>query len=109
MNDAPATKPRLLVSPRGRIRIGDEATPTRRAKPAGVLGALIFTKIAAPGEAPPAHLKEAEFEGLATRTHHQLEIPAGSNGRTLYVMAQWISETGLRGPISTVAATTIAA
>jgi hypothetical protein len=65
-----------LKSIRGRshaIRLADAAAPTRRAKPAGVHGAEIYSFVAAgPGDAPPENLENWRFEGLATRTEFRV-------------------------------------
>lgn len=105
----PSTKPLVTIDPAGRLRLTDETTPTRRAKPVGVMGALVFMKIAAPADPPPVAPNQTEFALLATKTSATLEIPAGSNGKMLYVLAQWVNDRGESGPVSTIAATSIAA
>jgi hypothetical protein len=74
---APADRPLVnLMSIRGRshtIRLAAAAAPTRRAKPAGVHGAEIYSFVAAgPGDAPPENLENWRFEGLATRTEFRV-------------------------------------
>jgi hypothetical protein len=102
----PATKPLLAVDPDGTLRLVDETMPDRRGKPSGVRGAVVFTKIDGPAPTDP---DDAKFSILATRFRAALPIPGGSNGKTLWVLAQWFNERGELGPVSAVASTTIAA
>jgi len=102
----PATKPLLAVDPDGTLRLVDETMPDRRAKPAGASGAVVYAKI---DGVAPLNPDDAKFAALATRNRVAVPIPAGSNGKTLYVLAQWYNERGELGPVSAVASTTIAA
>jgi hypothetical protein len=106
---APATRPLLAVEPDGTLRLVDESMPDHRRKPAGVSGALVFTKVAPATDAPPTTPDDARFALLATRARAALPLPAGSNGKTLWVLAQWYNERGELGPVSAAASTTIAA
>lgn len=106
----PATRPVITVDTAGHLRLVDETAPTRRARPAYVMGAFLFMKVAAsPTEPPPSKPSEAEFAGLTTRTNHTLSLPEGSVGKTLHVLAQWVNARGEPGPVSLVASTLIAA
>lgn len=102
----PSTKPILSVDPDGMLRIVDETMPDRRAKPAGVRGAVVFAKVDGP---PPTTTDDAKFSALATKNRIPLALPSGSNGKTLYVLAAWYNERGELGPVSNIASTTIAA
>ena len=106
---APVTRPLLTVEPDGGLRMVDESMPENRRKPAGVRGALVFSKIAPAAEPPPATPDDARFACLATRARTAVPIPPGSNGKTLWVLAQWYNERGELGPVSALASTTIAA
>lgn len=103
---APSTRPLLVVDPDGVLRAVDETMPERKGKPAGVSGAIIFTKIDGPAPASP---DEAKFAALATRTRCAVPVGTGNKGKTLWVLAQWYNERGELGPVSPVASTTIAA
>lgn len=105
----PATRPIVTVDPAGRIRLADETTPTRRARPAGTVGAIVVSQILAASAPPPLGLSDTRFAALVTRNTHTLEIPEASNGKLLYVFAQWVNARGQAGPLSAVAVTTIAA
>jgi hypothetical protein len=105
----PATRPMLAVDPDGVARIFDETTPENRRKPAGARGAVVFAKIGAATEEPPVSPDDARFAVIATRNRFSIPLPPGSNGKMLWVMAQWFNERGELGPVSVVASTTIAA
>ncbi|MDB5320777.1 MAG: hypothetical protein JWN40_2408 [Phycisphaerales bacterium] len=105
----PATRPMLALDPDGVARIFDETTPDNRRKPPGVRGAIVFSKIGAETDAPPVSPDDARFAVIATRNRFSIPIPPGSNGKMLWVMAQWFNERGELGPVSVVASTAIAA
>jgi hypothetical protein len=105
----PATRPMLAVDPDGVARIFDETTPDNRRKPPGVRGAIVFSKVAEGTQPPPVTPDDAKFAVIATRNRFTIPLPPGSNGKMLYVMAQWFNERGELGPVSVVASTTIAA
>mgnify|MGYP000129582329 FL=1 len=90
-----------------RLRIGltwtDEATPTSRAKPFGVVGCNVFMKLDGP---PPGDLSQCEFIGFATRTPFVEEFEAGDANKTAHFILQWVGTRGGVGPISeTISAT----
>lgn len=104
----PTTRPVVLVDNAGYLRLADETQLDRKGKPVGVMGAFVYTKLAAPSE-PAPDLDGTKFAALATRTSHQLSLPADAEGKRLYVFAQWVNERGQAGPTSAVASATIAA
>ncbi len=110
---APTTQPVVNIEGSGGglalLRLADETTPTRRAKPAGVFGALIYTKIGPATDPAPATIDDAKFAGVATRTIHSIGLPGGSAGKTIWVLAQWMNERGEPGPTSVVTSALIAA
>jgi len=105
----PATHPMLAVDPDGEARIVDETMPDHRRKPAGVTGAIVYTKIGPATDEPPVNPDDAKFAVIATKNRFAIPIPPGSNGKTLWVLAQWFNQRGELGPVSAVASTTIAA
>jgi hypothetical protein len=105
----PATRPMLALDPDGVARIFDETTPENRRKPAGTRGAVVFALVGTGTTPPPTSPDDARFAVIATRNRFQVPIPPGSNGKTLWVLAQWFNSKGELGPVSTVASTTIAA
>lgn len=84
----------------------DETTPTRKAKPAGVLGAEIWTKV---GETPPANEGELRFVAVDTSAPYVLNFPVADGGKTAYYWLRWVSPTGERGPWGEQSQATIAA
>jgi hypothetical protein len=111
------TKPRPIADPTSRpvgkantsqrLEIGltltDEATPTSRAKPFGVVGCNIFMKL---GGTAPTDLSQCEFIGFATRTPFTEEFDGTQANQTAHFILQWVDTRGGVGPISeTVSAT----
>lgn len=84
----------------------DETTPTRRAKPAGVLGVEIWNKV---GETPPVGESELRFVAVDTNAPFVLNFPSADGGKTAYYWLRWVSPTGERGPWGEQSQATIAA
>lgn len=93
----------------GMVRLHDELTPTSRRRPDRTLGALLHYQITAADAPAPASAAQCTSGGLARRTFHAMPIPAGSAGKALWVLAQWVSDLGDPGPISEPARAIIAA
>ena len=106
----PTTRPVVRVDTGQRLRhtvqFADEATPTRRAKPSGAMGAEIWVKV---GDPPPDGPSELRFLSVATRTPHVAEFPGPDGGKTAHYMLRWIATTGEKGPWSETASATIGA
>jgi len=105
----PASAPQVEVDAQGVLRLHDSATPSRKGKPAGVKGAVIFTKVLPVGTDGPTTPVDANFTMLATKSRVPLPLPSDADAKKLYVMAQWYNERGELGPVSNVAVTTVAA
>lgn len=109
---APATQPVVAVAGTGGglavLRLRDQTTPDKKAKPAGVFAALLSTAVT-PADAPAPTFPPDTFNAVVTRTTHTLPLPPNSGGKRLWVQAQWINERGEPGPVSTVANALIAA
>lgn len=88
------------------LRFVDSATPTRKAKPAGVLGVEIWNKV---GGEPPASEADLRFVAVDTNAPYVMSFPVEDGGKTNYVWLRWVSPTGERGPWSEQAQATIAA
>jgi hypothetical protein len=84
----------------------DEMTPTRRAKPPGVIGVEVWAKI---GTTPPASESELTYMGIDSSTPAVLNFTAEDGNKTAYYWARWVTGTGARGPWSEQVAATIAA
>jgi hypothetical protein len=97
---APKEEPVVVVrSNAGRqieIELRDAVGKIR--KPAGVAGALLFVRRA---DEPSSNLSDWQFIEITTRARETLtfglEFPAGAR---VWIMAQWFSPTGARGPES---------
>lgn len=94
---------------RHEIRFADENTPTRRAKPAGVMGCEIWVKVTASGEAPPASASELSFLTLDTASPYVAEYDGANGGKTAHYMLRWVTTGGDKGPWSETVSATIAA
>lgn len=107
---APTTAPLVSVECGSRLqhtlRFVDSATPTRRGKPAGVLGVEIWSKV---GTTPPASESDLRFVAVDTSAPYVLNFPSEEGGKTAYYWLRWVSPTGERGPWSEQTAATIAA
>ena len=94
---------------RHEIRFVDEATPTSRAKPAGVMGCEIWVKVSAQGEAPPADPGELSFVSMDTASPYIAEYDGANGGKTAHYMLRWCKSGGEKGPWSETISATITA
>ncbi len=106
----PKTRPVVSVDTSQRLQhtidFADEATPTRKAKPDGVMGAEIWVKV---GDPPPTDPNELTFLSVATRTPYVAPYSGADGGQTAHYMLRWVSTTGEKGPWSETASATIGA
>ncbi len=91
-----------------KIHFADESTPTKRAKPAGVMGCEIWVKIAAANE-PPAGEAELKFLSMDTASPYIAEFDGADGGKTAHYMLRWIKSNGNKGPWSETISATITA
>jgi len=107
---APSSRPVVKVDSSQRLRhviaFADEATPTRTAKPAGVMGAEIWVKIGDPVPTDPGQLI---FLALDSRTPYTADYVGADGGKTAHYMLRWVSTNGDKGPWSETASATIGA
>jgi len=94
---------------RHEIRFSDEATPTRRAKPAGVMGCEIWVKVSTAGEAAPSGAGGLSFLSLDTASPYIAEYDGANGGKTAHYMLRWVRSGGEKGPWSETVSATIAA
>lgn len=109
---APTTNPVMAVIPSGTlqqlINMVDVTTPTTRAKPAGVSGALVVRKIVAVGQ-PIPEPETCTLLGFYTRTpFYVTEFAPTDTGKVAYYYARWTNAKGEEGPWSPVASATVA-
>jgi len=106
----PTTRPLVSVDTSQRLRhviaFVDEATPTKKAKPQGVMGAEIWVKI---GDPAPVDPNELSFLAVDTRTPYTADYDGADGGKTAHYMLRWISTRGDKGPWSETASATIGA
>lgn len=94
---------------RHEIRFADESTPTRKAKPAGIMGCEIWVKVAAPGEAAPTGPEGLSFVAMDTASPYIAEYDGANGGKTAHYMLRWVKTSGEKGPWSETLSATIAA
>ena len=94
---------------RHEIRFADEATPTSRAKPKGVMGCEIWVKVTDAGQLPPAGADELSFVTLDTASPHTAEYDGTDGGKTAHYMLRWVKKNGDKGPWSETVSATITA
>ena len=106
----PTTRPLCQVDASQRLRhtidFTDESTPTRKAKPAGVMGAEIWVKI---GPTPPVDPSELTFLAVDTRTPYTTDFDGADGGKQAHYMLRWVNTRGETGPWSETATATIGA
>ncbi|MCC6321177.1 MAG: hypothetical protein IT438_07050 [Phycisphaerales bacterium] len=116
----PTTRPQAIVSAGQRLthtlRLTDESTPTRRARPRGVLGAEVWVKLIdanRPANSPIiASLGDPATFGfltMATRPSVTAEYRAEGGGKTAVSKLRRVSPRGEKGSWSEVTAATVAA
>ena len=106
----PATRPLVTVDTSQRLRhviaFVDEATPTRKAKPAGVMGVELWVKI---GDPAPVDPSELTFLSVDTRTPYVTNFDGADGNKVAHYMLRWESTRGETGPWSETASATIGA
>lgn len=85
----------------------DSATPTRRAKPAGVLGAEIRMALTAIGAPTPIDPGVFTFLALDTATPYLNEFDAVNGGKNAHYIARWVSGQQEHGPWSETVSVTV--
>lgn len=95
----PASAPISSIECSGRlqhkINFVDQNTPTRKAKPAGVLGAEIWCKVGSPA---PTDASQLVFLGLCTRTPFVADFDGADGGQMAYYWLRWVNGQGEKGP-----------
>lgn len=110
---APTSRPLALVESPARLthqlRLVDESTPTRRARPAGVLGAEVWVKLVDADQPAPTDPAALTFLTMTTKPSFRAEFKAGEGGKTAVYMARWVNTRGEKGPWSEITTATVAA
>ena len=89
------------------IRFVDEATPTRKAKPSGVMGCEIWAAITTQGQPAPAEPSDYQFVALDTATPYLVEYEGSHAGKIAHYLLRWIKTSGEKGPWSETVSATI--
>lgn len=109
----PASRPLVSIDTGSRLthrlRITDEATPTRSARPRGSLGAEVYLALVAPHEPPPADPNAYTFVRTITRARAEVTFPSAEGGKTAAYLVRWVSATGEPGPWGETVTATVAA
>lgn len=104
----PTTRPHVVPDTSQRLEITlswfDEATPTRRGRPAGVLGAEIYVKV---GGAEPTDESECVFLALSTASRYTAHFEGSQGNQTAHFLLRWVNTRGHRGPLSRTVSATI--
>jgi hypothetical protein len=107
----PTTTPVLRLESPARLRhiihFTDAATPTSRAKPAGVMGAEIWISLQPVGAPTPTDPALFTLVALDTRTPYTLDFPAADGGKNAHYLARWVGTKGDKGPWSETATATV--
>ena len=103
----PTTRPVIEADTSQRLQITvafrDEFA-VDKAKPEGVSGCEIWTKI---GDPAPLDLDETMYQATDTRTPHLLTFDGADGGKTVHIIGRWVSTKGEPGPISETVSATI--
>lgn len=95
----PSTYPLLSITAIARgsqtIRVSDQASPTRRARPVGTTGMLLFKTVSRAPETDPAR---ASFDALVTRAECTSSFTAADRGMFATYFARWTNAKGELGP-----------
>ena len=103
----PTSQPLATIDASDRLRhiinFVDQDTPTRRAKPSGVMGCEIWVKVGS----LPADPSELQFLGLDTQAPYTAQYQGADAGKTAYYMLRWVNRRGEPGPWSQTVSATI--
>ena len=109
----PTSKPLVIVEPAGRfthgLRLVDESTPTRRARPRGVDRAEIYVAFTPTGAPAPRDMHAFRYAMSVSDGKAVLSFEAQEGGLQAHYLARWVTRRGAIGPWSDGASETIAA
>jgi len=110
---SPTSAPLLSITQPDRLthtlRLADEHTPTRTARPPGIRGAEIWLALTPPGAPLPTDPAAFRFLTLSTRPRHRTSFLLADQGLTAAYMLRWVNTRGEPGPWSGIATATVAA
>lgn len=110
---APSSKPLVIVGDGGRLthtlRLVDESTPTRRARPRGAERAEVFVAFTPTGTPAPNDLNAFRYVQSVSDGSTVLSFEQPQGGMTAHYVARWVTRRGAIGPWSETASATVAA
>jgi len=110
---APSSRPLVIVGDGGRLthtlRLVDESTPTRRARPHGVERAEVFVAFTPTGTPAPADFNAFRYVQSISDGSTVLSFEQPQGGMTAHYLARWVTRRGAMGPWSETASATLAA
>lgn len=90
------------------LRLADSES-NRSAKPAGVVAAQVWCKLADTDGSAPAGASEMSFLGQAVRTRFRHNFSDADRGKTAWYLFRWVDRDGQAGPWSSMLSATVAA
>ena len=110
---APTSKPLIVVESAARytheLRLVDEATPTRRARPRGVERAEVFVAFTPTGTPAPRDYGAYRYVQSVSDGSTVLSFESAQGGMQAHYLARWVTRRNSMGPWSDNASATIAA
>lgn len=82
------------------IRFMDQATPTRKAKPKGTIGAELRSKLVDTGAPTPTDPNALQFHSLSTDGSATATFESKDGGKTAVYMLRLVGPGGIAGPWS---------
>lgn len=112
-SSAPRTAPQAIIESPARLthqlRLIDDSTPTRRARPRGVQRAEVFVALTPPSTPAPSDPNAYRYIGSVTRGETTLSFEPDKGGMQAHYLSRWVSTSGATGPWSETASATVAA
>lgn len=110
----PNTRPVAMVVNSGQrlehtITFSDERTPTRRAKPTGIVGAEVWVAVGIVGEGALPAMSQYGFRGLEGRARSKVHFEPADGGKMAHYILRWVNTRGEKGPWSAVVSATVGA
>lgn len=110
---APSSRPLVVVESAGRytheLRLVDESTPTRRARPRGVERAEVFVAFTPTGTPAPNDFNAFRYVQSVSDGSTVLSYESPQGGLQAHYLARWVTRRGAMGPWSETSSATVAA
>lgn len=109
LTSAPRTQIGAAARLQHTLRLTDSATPTRKAKPPGVLGAEVWIALTDSHETTPPPESAYRYATLTTRDQCVQTFTTAARGKTAWYQLRWRTTRGQTGPWGEIASATVAA